>query len=211
MNLLYSILINWRYRLGCRIKTATTLAVLILALLLNGSISLAAEGDARHRLQVEIFPQAQKLRAIDEITIENNRSDPLDFRISRRTEHITVSVNGRPREFDFKNGQLKINLASAEKDQKIQITLRYTAIFDDPVPVRPVNADNPGFGVSATISERGSFLLAGSGWYPQWDGENSTYRLQVIAPEGWIAADSFPRDSRRSCFPCRDRIATGFA
>ena len=161
--------------------------ILLLALVLSGSISLATEGDARHRLQVEIFPHGQKLRAIDEITIDNNLSDKLDFRLSHRARQIAVTVNGTSREFDFKDGQLKIGLAAGEKNQKVQITIRYTASFDDPVPVQPVNADNPGYGVSASISERGSFLLAGSGWYPQWIEGNSTYMLQVIAPKGLIA------------------------
>jgi hypothetical protein len=53
--------------------------------------------------------------------------------------------------------------------------------------IRPLNADNPGYGVSATISERGSFLLAGSGWYPQWVAGHSSYTLKVIAPEGMLA------------------------
>jgi hypothetical protein len=182
-----SIPINRCYRFGSHIQTTTTRTVLLLVLVLNGSISLATEHDARHRLQVEIFPQEQKLRVIDEIAIENNRSDRLDFRVSHRAEQIAVTLNGNPRKFDFKDGQLKMDMAAGENNQKVQITIRYTAIFDDPVPVRPVNADNPGYGVSASISERGSFLLAGSGWYPQWVGGNSTYILQVIAPKGLIA------------------------
>jgi hypothetical protein len=179
--------LNWRYRYGRHVKTATKITILLLVLFLSGSLSLATERNARHRLQVEIFPQEQKLQAIDDLTIENNRSDRLDFKVARRAEKIAVTVNGNPRKYDFKNGQLTMRLSAREKNQKIQITIRYTAIFDDPVPVRPVNADNPGYGVSAAISERGSFLLAGSGWYPQWTGGHATYMLRVIAPEGWIA------------------------
>jgi len=78
-------------------------------------------------------------------------------------------------------------LAGGEKDQKIHITIKYAAVFDDPVPVRPLNADNPGFGVSATITAHGSFLLAGSGWYPQWTQGHSNYLLKVIAPADMIA------------------------
>lgn len=187
MNPSNSIQINWRCRFSRNIITVTCGAILWLAIFLSASICLASEGDARHHLRVEILPQAQKLQTVDEISIENNRSNRLDFGISERAEQIAVTVNGTPREFDFKNGQLAIRLAAGEHHQKIQTTIGYTAIFDDPVPLRPVNTDNPGYGVSATISERGSFLLAGSGWYPQWTGGNATYRLQVTAPEGWIA------------------------
>jgi hypothetical protein len=159
----------------------------LLALVLSGSVSLATELDARHRLQVEIFPQEQKLRAIDEITIAKSPSDGLDFKLSPRAQQIEMTVNDSPREIDFKNGRLHVRLAADEKDKEIRIAIRYAAIFDDPVPVRPVNADNPGFGVSATISEVGSFLLAGSGWYPEWTAGHSIYTLKVIAPAGMIA------------------------
>ena len=151
------------------------------------SVSPADELDARHRLQVEIFPQEQKLRAIDEISLEKSPGDGLDFKLSRRAEQIEVTVNDSPREIDFKDGRLHVRLAADEKDKEIRIAIRYAAVFDDPVPVRPVNADNPGFGVSGTISEVGSFLLAGSGWYPEWAAGHSNYTLKVIAPAGMIA------------------------
>ncbi|MGD2185547.1 MAG: M1 family aminopeptidase [Desulfobacterales bacterium] len=154
---------------------------------MSESVCLANTLNARHRLEVEIFPQEQKLRAFDEITIPKSPNDRLDFTLSHRAEQIEVTVNGEHREFVFEDGRLQVDLAEEEKNQKIQINIRYTAIFNDPVPVRPLNADNPGFGVSATISEIGSFLLAGSGWYPRWVPGHSIYTLKVIAPEGMIA------------------------
>ena len=172
-----------------RIQTAAARAGIILSLILvvSASVCPAAVGNARHLLQVELFPQKQMLQAVDEITIEKSPGDKLDFKLSRRAEQIEVTVNGKFRKFDFGNGRLQVSLAAGEKNQKIQITIRYTAIFDDPAPIRPLNADNPGYGVSATISERGSFLLAGSGWYPQWVAGHSSYTLKVIAPEGMLA------------------------
>ena len=53
--------------------------------------------------------------------------------------------------------------------------------------MRPVNTDNPGFGVTATISKQGSFLLAGAGWYPELVDSQATYKLTVTAPSGLIA------------------------
>ena len=166
---------------------ATSAIILLLILVVSASACAAAEGKARHHLQVELFPEKQTLQAVDRITIEKSPGDRLDFKLSRRAEQIAVTVNSKFRKFDFENGHLQIGLTAGEKNQKIQITIRYTAIFDDPVPIRPLNADNPGYGVSATISERGSFLLAGSGWYPQWLAGHSIYTLKVIAPEGMLA------------------------
>ncbi len=161
--------------------------ILLLILVVNAYVCPAAEGNARHHLQVELFPEKQTLQAVDQITIEKSPGDRLDFKLSRRAEQIEVTVNRKFRKFDFENGRLQVGLTAGEINQKIQINIRYTAIFDDPAPIRPLNADNPGYGVSATISERGSFLLAGSGWYPQWVAGHSDYTLKVIAPEGMLA------------------------
>ncbi len=161
--------------------------ILLLILVVNAYVCPAAEGNARHHLQVELFPEKQTLQAVDQITIEKSPGDRLDFKLSRRAEQIEVTVNRKFRKFDFENGRLQVGLTAGEINQKIQINIRYTAIFDDPAPIRPLNADNPGYGVSATISERGSFLLAGSGWYPQWVAGHSSYTLKVIAPEGMLA------------------------
>ncbi|MGD9132794.1 MAG: M1 family aminopeptidase [Desulfobacterales bacterium] len=151
------------------------------------SVCAAAADDARHDLRVELFPEKQTLQAVDRITIEKSPAARLAFTLSPRAAQIEVTVNGNFRKFEFEDGRLQLNLAAHEKKQEILVTIRYTAIFDDPAPVRPVNADNPGYGVSATISERGSFLLAGSGWYPHWAAGNSIYNLKVIAPEGMLA------------------------
>ncbi len=172
-----------------RFQAVAAISVIILSLIpgVSASICAAAEGDARHHLQVELFPEKQMLQAVDQITIEKSPGEKLDFKLSRRAEQITVTVNGRFRKFDFGDGRLQVGLAAGENNHKIRISIRYWAIFDDPAPIRPENADNPGYGVSATISKRGCFLLAGSDWYPQWAGGHSIYTLKVIAPKGMLA------------------------
>ena len=184
-----SIWICQTWRLYERIQAAAVRSGIILLLILVASASVcpAAEGNARHYLQVKLFPEKQTLQAVDQITIEKSPGDRLDFKLSHRAEQIQVTVNGKFRKFDFEDGRLQVGLTADEKNQKIQITIHYTAIFDDPAPISPLNADNPGYGISATISERGSFLLAGSGWYPQWVAGHSIYTLKVIAPEGMLA------------------------
>jgi hypothetical protein len=175
------------YSIRFLIKAATLFIVLSLMAVIDQSVCIGAERSAHHDLSIELNPLEKKLSAVDEITIEKSRTDRLEFKLTRRAEILEVTVNGQSRKIDFKDGQLSVHLAGTEKDQKIRLTISYQAVFDDPVPVRPLNADNPGFGVSATISEQGSFLLAGSGWYPEWMGGRSHYTLKVIAPEGMIA------------------------
>ncbi len=126
--------------------------------------SQAAELRAHHNLQIELYPASSKLTGIDDITIKSGATGILEFRLSERVSQLKVAVNKTPRSFDFENGRLKLTLEPQEQPPDLQITIRYSAIFDDPVPVRPVNVDNPGYGVAATISQKGSFLMAGAGW-----------------------------------------------
>jgi hypothetical protein len=180
--------LKWGFKITSTPAVAkSTGIILLLILAASASVCPAAEGEARHHLRVELFPEKQTLQAMDRIAIEKSPADRLEFKLSRRAEQIKVTVNGNFRKFDFENGRLQVDLAAQEKNQKISIIIRYTAIFDDPAPVRPVNTDNPGYGVSATISEHGSFLLADSSWYPQWTAGHSNYTLKVIAPQGMLA------------------------
>ena len=47
--------------------------------------------------------------------------------------------------------------------------------------------DNPGFGVTGTISDKGTLLLSGARWYPELANSRSTYKLRVEAPAGIIS------------------------
>ena len=142
--------------------------------------------NATHDIQVELFPKEKRLSLVDRIKI-NTDDAALRFSLSRQAESIQVEIDAESKDYRFEKERLIVPLSPDERSNEIDLTIRYSAIFDDPVPLQPVNTDNPGYGVSATISETGSFLLAGSHWYPQLDGGNLTYRLRVRAPAGMIA------------------------
>ena len=141
---------------------------------------------AAHDIQIQLFPSEKRLSLIDRLKIQTDDA-ALTFSLSRRAESIGVEINNESRDFSFEKNRLRVPLKPDERSREIDVTIRYSGIFDDPVPLQPVNTDNPGYGVSATISEIGSFLLAGSSWYPQLPGSRSTYRLRVSAPAGMIA------------------------
>ena len=170
-----------------QIKTNLILAVILWAIFALATYSQAVELRAHHDLQIELNPAASKLSGIDDITLAVPDTRKLEFRISERVSQLKVEVNKQPRDFSFKDGRLKLELEPGDPSSDLRVTVHYAGIFDDPVPVRPVNADNPGYGVSATISNKGSFLLAGAGWYPDLAGSQATYRLTVRAPAGQIA------------------------
>jgi hypothetical protein len=172
-------------------KLLTTRYLILTGVLLGivafAAVSRATGLRAHHNLQIELFPAAGKLTGIDEIAIRSDAARVLEFQISERVSQLKVEVNKKSHNFNFENGRIKLTLEPQEQSSDLLVTIYYAAIFDDPVPVRPANADNPGYGVTATISEKGSFLLAGAGWYPELAGSQATYRIKATAPAGLIA------------------------
>ena len=161
--------------------------IVLFAVFITIADSEAAGLSAAHNLNIELIPSEKKLIGSDAITISTADKKILIFRISQNLSQIKVNVGDEQRDFEFKKGHLLLNLKPLEQNAELHIDIQYTGIFDDPVPVRPVNTDNPGYGVTGTISAKGTFLLAGAGWYPELMDSRATYRLSVKAPAGLIA------------------------
>ena len=156
-------------------------------MLVCGAVSQASGLNAAHDLRIELLPEEAKLIGRDDIVIKTAGGNDLVFGLSERSTQVKVEVDGRPRDFEFKDGRLLIHLTASEANAQIQVGISYAGIFDDPVPARPLNTDNPGYGVTGTISAKGCFLLAGAGWYPELLDSRATYRVSVSAPAGMIA------------------------
>jgi len=170
-----------------KLKSCWKILGILWVILSCAAMSQAAGLSAAHHIQVELIPGATALIGQNDITIKTNGTAVLEFRLSERATRIEVQVNKNPRNFNFENGRLRLTLKPPEMSGEVQVTIHYSATFDDPVPVHPINMDNPGFGVTATISEKGSFLLAGAGWYPELVDSTASYRVTVTAPSGQIA------------------------
>ena len=170
-----------------KLKSCLKILGILLGILSCAVISQAAGLSAAHRIQIELVPGEKKLIGRNDITIKTDGTAVLEFRLTKRATRIEVQVNKNPRNFNFENGRLRLALKPPEISGEVQVTIHYSATFDDPVPMHPINMDNPGFGVTATISEKGSFLLAGAGWYPELVDSTASYRVTVTAPSGLIA------------------------
>jgi hypothetical protein len=151
----------------------------------------AAALEVEHRLDVELIPAAHILAGRDALHIRVDDRRKLVFALSERVAQLRVEVEGQPRTFKFTNSELEVPLEPDERHRIIDVVITYEASFNDPVPTTPVNSDNPGFGVTASITPTGTFLLAGAGWYPDLiDGRDTFPRLRVKAPEGVLAVTS---------------------
>ena len=168
------------------LKTHIILPVLLiiwLCSLTTGANALSV----KHNLEIQLLPAEHKLIGFDYMEISAGDDEALAFQLSEKADDLDVKVNGKKRKFKRSQGWLQVPLTAADNQAPIQATVRYSAVFDDPVPIRPVNTDNPGFGVSASISDRGSFLLSGAGWYPELSNARAEYSIRVIAPQGIVA------------------------
>ncbi len=169
---------------------AIAICAWVAALLISGVArppAGAAALQVTHDLSIELAPSAHMLMGHDRMSIRVDDRHKLMFTLSERVTQIRVETDGNPRTFKFSNSELEIPLESDERRRTIEVVVAYEAVFNDPVPVQPLNTDNPGFGVTASISSAGTFLLPGAGWYPDLvDGQDS-FMLRVKAPDGVIA------------------------
>lgn len=150
-----------------------------------GPVAASPPAQMGHDLTVRIEPSEQLLRATDVVTISHMKGLYLTFELA---EHLTlenVALNGRDTRFSFKNGRVRVPLAVASERHRLKIV--YAGRFADEVPSEPLNMDNPGFGVTGTISPRGTMLLSGSRWYPRSENAISEYNITVDAPDGMVA------------------------
>ena len=153
-------------------------------LLFSCSAASAAPRSLHHDLQVRLYPGEKKISGVDRISIHPGQASSLSFFLSKKVHVSKVEVNRRSVPFSFEKGRLHVPIPHEARVRQVSVWIEYEGIFDDPVPESPVNTDNPGYGVTGVISEKGCFLQTGSGWYPEMPQGQATYRIEVEAPEG---------------------------
>ncbi len=157
----------------------------------------AAAASIHHDLTVELKPRSHSLSARDRVVVEGPDTRGYIFLLSKRARIKSVLAGGSEARFNFRSGRLKVfpdPPGTGGRPQAIDIS--YDSVFDDRVPSDIASFDNPGFGVAATISEKGTFLLPDSGWYPQIQPpphaaregrDESSFDIKIIAPRGVYA------------------------
>ena len=166
------------------VPMALKIFLYLIAFVLACPTAYAATESLHHDLRISLFPNENRLSGVDQVNVNSNRAPSLSFSLSKEATVLEVRVNGRPVLFSFREGSLRVPLRRNEHDGVVSVVIRYEGVFDDRIPDAPLNIDNPGYGVTGVISEKGSFLQAGAGWYPEIPGSRPTFTLIVEAPKG---------------------------
>lgn len=147
----------------------------------------AATGPAERPVQtIRVVLDPAHSRLTGESRISNLAGDSGEIRLflNENARVDSATWNDEPVDFEFADGAIRVSPGSGGKGT---LAVRYAGVFDDPAPVRPVNMDNPGHGAAGTISEAGTLLLGGSGWYPVLPGASPKFEVEIDAPEGVLA------------------------
>ncbi len=157
------------------------------AVILIATAALAAPRTLHHDLDVTLRLDRRELRGTDILTVSPEGAARLDLNLAPQARVRDVVVGGENASFTFKAGSLAVTVPRGLRSGTLMATVSYDVAFTDPFPVRPIDTDNPGYGVQGTIFDQGVFILDGAGWYPEIAGSRPTFRLVVRAPAGIIA------------------------
>ena len=152
----------------------------------------------QHDLHITLNPETHRLTGWDRVIVSATGTRMLTFFLAKHADLESVEINGAPVDYRFAEGQLSIPIPNTHEGPDIPLSIRYSAVFDDPYPDMPVNTDNPGYGVTGIISDRGTFLLAGAGWYPHIPSDRAGFQIQVNAPKGIVAVTAGRSMGRRT-------------
>ncbi|MGD9332897.1 MAG: M1 family aminopeptidase [Desulfobacterales bacterium] len=159
------------------------IAVSLVIFLLAVSVESMAF-QAAHDLSVTLTPDKALLSGTDRIRIQGAAPGQLMIALNPGLQVRSLEIDGISQSILRKGAGLAVTLPATNPAGPIELVIRYEGPFQDEAPVMPVNTDNPGYGVSGTISPRGTLLLGGARWYPAILSARESMRLKVTAPEG---------------------------
>ena len=157
------------------------------ALLLLLWLGLTVNGhafEAFHQLEVHLDPDRQQLVGVDRIAVGSEAPATLRIYLGPDVVVDRLQVNGEDAVYDRHLTRIEIEPLPDGAPRSRRLEIHYRGRFDDAAPSDPVNTDNPGYGVTATISPQGTLLLPGAGWYPALEGARERFRVDVVGPPG---------------------------
>ena len=174
----------------------------ILSLLVSsGTCAVCAEAKAplveRQDISVTLVPEKHLLVGESTITLIAG-TGRATFTLSPAATIDRVTVAGKDVPFSFAGGRLAVNIPAREMDALVPVMIGYRATFNDHVPERPVNSEDPTYGVTGAITRQGVFLGSGAGWYPVSPDNPRRRTIRIAAPAGTEAVTAGKRVARET-------------
>ena len=160
--------------------------LMTVALCLSYSGQVHAAQAIHHELELQLLPAQGTLQGTQRITLPADGPSARFF-LAPQVEVHRVALDGVPLRVSFARGILDVRLPHGLRDGQVTLEISYSGHFSDPVPQAPITNEDPTYGVAATISERGTFLAGGSGWYADPRSGNATWSIKISAPSGYLA------------------------
>jgi hypothetical protein len=166
-----------------------TITFLLASALMHGSAigHTAKAYTAHHSLTIRLLSESAELQGRDRIRIQGSIDGPIHLSLAPRARIQSLRIDGRDHLYTFYRGRLSLTPTPDVSAMSVDLAIDYASTFNDPVPSNPLNTDNPGFGVSGTISPKGTFILPGAGWYPRLADARESFDLRVDAPADTVA------------------------
>ncbi len=136
-------------------------------------------------LKISLHPAEQLLVATAQIDFNDQIDTPLKLSLSSRCEILAVQQRGKPVPYSFSSGILQLDADGTEP-----LSISYQAVFNDQASNSPAHNEDPSYGVSASISEAGTYLSSGVNWYPLFRAKQINYRISISTPLGTEAITS---------------------
>ena len=160
----------------------------IIATLLLPTVTLAATRPApatvHYELDLRLLPAEHRIEGTAQLIFPAPELPPT-LQVAPGATVSAVRVDQRPVAFSLRAGRLEIKSPQGRKAGNISID--YSATFNDPVPRDTVGIEDPSFGVRATILTEGAFLSDSVAWFPQLAGRPGVHRVRLSAPGGMMA------------------------
>jgi len=118
------------------------------------------------------------------------------LKLSPAAQIKSVTISGAAIPFAFAGGVLSLDIPETAGPGAALVTVAYSAVFNDPLPLHPGNSEDPTYGVNGVITTRGTFLGDGAGWYPAPSSTPQNRSVRVAAPAGTEAVTAGRRVSR---------------
>lgn len=142
-----------------------------------------------HRVDVSLHPNEGRVEVQDVITLGQDAAHAEGWLLlPAGARNVSLRIAGW--RVHVEDSQLRDGRLPLPETPQGSFEVAYSVSYDDQPPEAPFAFDNPGFGVGATVSERGVMLLGGSGWHLRVAGGASceqSYTFTIDAPQGMVA------------------------